>query len=246
MKNRFKIALTYTFILLVIPFRFIYAQHLIKVEQGFNMKFFTQDPININVSNQDYSLRSNQAFSYEFGYILKSSNKIFVESGLKFGSYSNSFTVNIIDPSNNFNESYTFRNLDLFYAKLPFYIGYHFKIENLAFQLKAGLNFIAISNGAYSAGFTATNSTNVIIDYLDSKIQTNPSNNLIRSKTISLGYAHSVFKKSVFLTELTLDFYKQYFGDTYFEVYPNDSRVKYHKGVLHDRQNVSLDFSLMF
>ncbi len=246
MKNKFRIVITCSFILIFIPFKFIYAQHLFKVEQGFNVKFYTQDPININVSNQDYSLHSNQSFSYEFGYIIKSSKKVFVESGLKIGSYSNSFTVNIIDPSNNFNETFTFRNLDLFYGKLPFYIGYHFKIENLAFQLKAGLNFIAMTNGTYSAGISNIGLNNVNVDYLDSKIQTNPSNNLITSKTISFGYAHPAFKNSVFLTELTLDFYKQYFGDTYFEVYPNDSRVKYHKGVLHDRQNVSLDFSLMF
>lgn len=241
MKNKFSGLIIVFFTMIILPTEFIYAQHFIKIEQGLNFKFYTQDPININVSNQDYSLHSNQAFSYEFGYFVKTSKRIFVETGLKTGSYSNSFTVNINDQINNFEDYFTYRNLDVFYTKLPFYVGYRFKIEELAFQIKAGFNILLLKRGSISSGISTTTT-----DYLNSKINLNTSNDLIRSRTISIGYAHTIFRKSILLTEITVDFYKQKFGDTFFEVYPNDSRAQSHSSALIDRQNVSLDFSFVF
>lgn len=96
MKNRFKIALTYTFILLVIPFRFIYAQHLFQVEQGFNVKFSTQKPLEINPSS-NVCFFENYQVSENYYYDISNYDLKFIETWNTFNYYK---SISVLDSEN--------------------------------------------------------------------------------------------------------------------------------------------------
>lgn len=212
---------------------------------GFRLSIFTNDFVNKNYKDPYFTLNSNSSLCYELGYLIRTNNKFFIESGINTGLNTIVYTVKFNDFSNEFDYWNKIRNYDIFYTKFPIFLGYNEKIFNKSFQFKAGINLAFIKPGSIKTGIYNTNVSGVSTHYFSNQFDINFKENMYKSASLSVGNYINIFKKNTLLMELNLTYFPDDIGDYYFEAYPNDPRNILLKGKLEDNWNFGINITYL-
>ncbi len=223
-----------------------FAQNNISIfKQGLRVAIYTNDLVNKNYKDQYYSLNSNGSLCYEFGYVLRTNTKLFLESGINTGLNTIVYTTTFTDLANDFSSRDKIRSFDVFYTKFPISLGYNVKLYNLPFQFKAGINFAYMKPGSIKTNIYNTTLSGITTHYFANRFDINFEEYVYKSANVSVGHYVNLFKKSALLVELNLTYFPEAIGDYYFEAYPDDPRYVIIRGKLEDNWNLGINLSYL-
>lgn len=237
------------FIITLLEFNLAYSKSsLTEFEHGLRFRVTPKDQLNLNFKNNDFSLNSNTSLGFEFGYVLKSKGKYYVETGFSYliDNLKYDLTLRPIIPVAEIESA--FPDNYYIYNKIPLSVGARFKISNIPFHLKLGMNFLFMRPTIFKNITTYIDQNNTSTVFYNSEFSFNPNFNFLKSKSISLGTEYIIYKNIRLVSELFLESTnsKNSYGKAYINVYPNDARNFIHTSEIITKLNMGLDLTVVF
>lgn len=237
------------FFLTLLEFNLAYSKSsLTEFEHGFKFRVTPKDQLNLNLKNNDFSLNSKMSLGYEFGYVLRSKGKYFVETGFSYLIDNLKYDL-ILRPTSPVAEiESAFPDNYYLYNKIPLSVGARFKISNIPFHLKLGMNFLFMRPTIIKNITTYIDQNNTSTIFYNSEFSLNPNFNFIKSKSISLGTEYIVYKNIRLVSELYLESTNSNnsYGKANINVYPNDASNFIHSSEIITKLNMGLDLTVVF
>ncbi len=238
---------TLLLILFILYFHNCYSQYNFRhIEHGFKFKTNLTDQLGINLNNSDFNFNSKRSIGYEFGYIIRSKGGVFFESGFSYVINNLKNDVLLKDPLPELSTKNTFYDNYYIYNKLPLNLGVRFKLRNLPLHVKMGVNFLFLKPFNIKNIVSVRDNNNLLNVYFNSDYNLNPKSDILKTKSLSIGYEHEIFKKFKLVSELTLEYSNFILGNSVVNVFPNDVRNFIYNSNIKNKLNIGIDLAIIF